>query len=470
MAEKYQVFTPKKYTELLLDGVDYNGEKILKKSFLENSAGSGNILVEAVERYILQAKECKYTNLAITSDLEEYFTAFELDSTLIEECKYRLNHILYKNNIKAEVKWDLREKDYLKDENQRKFDYIIGNPPYMMYQDIGIDNREYIRNNFISCKEGKFDYCYPFIEKSLSELSNEGKMAYLIPASIFKNKFGKNLRTIMLEKIYRLVDLQTIKVFEDALVSSAIIYFSNEKLNSFIYDDYSNNQNNIIQKDSLEDRWFFSNILHDSARNKRFGDYFKVSNSIATLYNKAFVIREFEEMDHGYIKSGNILLEKEFLKPAASPRALSLEKKEYIIFPYVYENNSLTKISEKKLKRKAPGIFKYLSTNRKRLLSRNSDKSAEWFEYGRSQALRTINAEKICVSSIITKSVNPFFLSEDFVPYSGFYIVQTGNIPLWKAMEILRSDEFIEFLKPRGINASGKSLRFSVNDFNEYLF
>lgn len=47
--KKGQVFTPKEYVQELLDEVDYQGKGILDKVFLENSVGSGNILLEAVQ-------------------------------------------------------------------------------------------------------------------------------------------------------------------------------------------------------------------------------------------------------------------------------------------------------------------------------------------------------------------------------------------------------------------------------------
>lgn len=70
-----------------------------------------------------------------------------------------------------------------------------------MYQNISLYERNFIREKFISCYKGKFDYCYPFIEKSMSELkSDSGAMSYLIPTSIFKNVYAEELRNLLKEK------------------------------------------------------------------------------------------------------------------------------------------------------------------------------------------------------------------------------------------------------------------------------
>lgn len=51
--EKFQVFTPEKYVHFMLDKIRYDGENILKKYFLENSVGEGNILCVAIKRYYI---------------------------------------------------------------------------------------------------------------------------------------------------------------------------------------------------------------------------------------------------------------------------------------------------------------------------------------------------------------------------------------------------------------------------------
>ena len=88
-----------------------------------------------------------------------------------------------------------------------RFDFIVGNPPYITYQELNNLDRIFLKNNFISCKKGKFDYCYAFIEKSLLDLkTTTGKMCYLIPNSIFKNVFAKNLRETFKTNIQQIID------------------------------------------------------------------------------------------------------------------------------------------------------------------------------------------------------------------------------------------------------------------------
>lgn len=223
LMEKFQVFTPEKYVDLMLDEIGYAGEKVLEKYFLENSVGSGNILSQAVKRYINEAISNDQSLDFIKTELEKYFIAFEIDQDVLANCKSRLDELASNFGI-CDVNWDLRCEDFLKADIDKKFDFIIGNPPYITYQEIEGDDRDYLRNNFKSCIRGKFDYCYAFIEKSLDNLSEEtGKMAYLIPNSIFKNVFAANLRNLMKKSISKIIDYKHTHIFERVLTSSSIV-------------------------------------------------------------------------------------------------------------------------------------------------------------------------------------------------------------------------------------------------------
>lgn len=140
-----------------------------------------------------------------------------------------------------------------------------------------------------------------------------------------------------------------------------------------------------------------------------------------------------------------------------------------IIFPYEYKNGELVKYTEDEFSRKFPYACEYLKIFKEKLANRNSDKSAKWYEYGRSQALAHLNHPKLLVSSVITNEVLVYELDTEAIPYSGFYITPKGNIGLEIAKMILESSHFFQHLTTHGINANGKSIRFSVNDIKDYI-
>ena len=124
------------------------------------------------------------------------------------------------------------------------------------------------------------------------------------------------------------------------------------------------------------------------------------------------------------------------------------QKHTYIIFPYYFsEQGDLQHYDENDFKNRFPNTYAHLLNYNKDLLKRNSDKSAEWYEYGRSQALRNINQEKLIISTVITNRVEIYNLDRDTVPYSGIYIIANNEeYPLNKAKEILEDKSFFEYI------------------------
>ena len=181
--EKCQIFTPQKQIEKMLDLASYK-KNLYGKKFLENSCGDGGILTQAVVRYIEDCRNKRFSRKKIKLGLESDFVAYEVDDKRVEECICKLNAITANYKI-TEVSWNIKCEDYLASKDDTKFDFIVGNPPYIAYPDLPIDVQKYLKDNFESCQKGKFDYSYAFIEKSYLELKDGGSLVYIIPSNIY---------------------------------------------------------------------------------------------------------------------------------------------------------------------------------------------------------------------------------------------------------------------------------------------
>lgn len=462
--EKCHVFTPTHIVNKMLDEVNYT-EKLYGKTFLENSCGDGQILCEAVNRYIIDCKNEGYSDENIILGLERDFLAIEFDRANYEKCIKNLDALSKSYGFKS-VNWNILNSDFLSLEIHEKFDFIIGNPPYVSYVNIDFENRNFIRDNFESCKKGKFDYCYPFIELSLRYLNAGGKLVYLIPTNIFKNVFAKDLRGLLKDKVTKILDYKATKIFKNVLTSSSIIICDLDKYKTSIdYYDVSNNKYVSIEKESLGEKWIFSE--NKGKDEVLFSDYFLAATSVATLLNEVFVIKECKIYnDYFYVE--NMPIEKGIIRPAASPRALSKEIKEFIIFPYEYVDGKLKRFEIEDMFNRYPYALKYLEKFKEKLNLRDSDANSKWFEYGRSQALDNLNQEKLLMSFIVTNKVNVYELGVNDIPYSGIYIVPKADLNLSVAKEILESDEFLKYVNDIGIYVSGSSLRITANDIKKF--
>lgn len=460
--EKCQKFTPTEMVTTMLDLIGYSAD-LMGKKVLENSFGSGNILIAIVRRYIEDCISHKTSLEQIAERLSEDIIGIEYDKKQFKKCKKALNKIAVEYGLPP-VRWNIHNADALEWQYDVKFDYIIGNPPYISYTNIDEDSREMIRSKFSSCRSGKFDYCYAFIELGISNLTDTGKMVQLIPSNIFKNVFAEHLRKMLQPHISVIFEYPTQNIFKSALTSTSVFLYERDCKSEFVtYKNVTQNTECMISRGKLKGKWMFSN--HDSFNENqvRFGDYYNASIVIATLYNKAFIVSREQIDEHG--------LEEDIIRPAVSPRSLRYKREEYIIFPYFYVNGILTRISSDDFSEHYPATELYLQSFRKKLDDRNSDKNAKWFEYGRSQALSHLNDSKLLLSTIITNDVEIYHLDANTIPYSGIYITQLReDYTLQYAEEILKSKEFIEYVEKVGIPVSGTSIRITCKDINNFRF
>lgn len=457
---KCQHFTPEKIADEMLDLADYNNN-LIGKAVLENSFGSGNILKAIVKRYIAYSLSQNIAVEDIAKNLENDIYGIELDQSLYENCLNELNSILDAHNI-PRVKWKLFNENALEHQYNKKFDLVIGNPPYISYKELDEESRTYIKKHFDVCKTGKPDYCYAFIELGINLLTNTGKLIQLIPNNIFKNVFAQKLRELLKPHISKIIDYPNQKLFGKALTSISVFLFDKSNSDDELqYENATDNTNISILRDYLSDKWLFSEETVDRFEYVRFGDVFNASVAIATLCNKAFILnaKTAEEKE----------IEVMVLRKTVSPKTLRYQKENKIIFPYYYEEGMLKKYDD--FEERFPNACKHLRGYYTYLAGRDSDKSAKWYEYGRSQALAHLDSEKLLVSTIITNNVEIYQLDKTTIPYSGIYITVIDQAyTLQDAVDILSSEAFMDYVKNIGISVNGKSLRITCKDINNYKF
>ena len=468
MASNCQIPTPQKYVQQMLDYVDYS-KKLYGKKVLENSCGEGNILLEVVKRYIESAKSEKHSAEEIKNGLNKDIEAYEIDKECIEKCKNRLNKLAASYGIEG-IEWNIKNNDFLKEDVQNRYDFIIGNPPYITYHDMDDSQREFLKKSFSTCNNGRFDYCYAFIEASLKTLKNRGKMVYLVPCSIMTNKFAGDLRVKLSKYITEIYDYRTIKIFSQALTSSVIIVCENLTNKSDLkYHLVKENTIFEIERKKLTDaKW--SVTRDDNNIGVKFSDFFEVKNSVATLLNEAFIFKEYERRD-GYYIIDEYKIEEELVKDAASIKSLSRGENSYkIIFPYRIEDGKRKDYSESEFEDRFPGAVIYLKQFKDKLKKRKKDKNTLWFQYGRSQAITSVTGNKLIIPMVITKEVHVYEVGENAVPYAGYFIKcrENSRLGLQDAKKILESKDFYDYVKICGTPTTATSYRISVNDIKKY--
>ncbi|MBS6560885.1 MAG: hypothetical protein KH355_11505 [Clostridiales bacterium] len=280
------------------------------------------------------------------------------------------------------------------------------------------------------------------------------------------------MRALIKEHLKGIVDYKGIQIFPNTITSSIVILCDKKNENNIYYYSKKDDIRKSVAKSSLNGKWIFEK---DQMGLRRFGDYFKVSNSIATLYNNAFVFEvEGEDESFYYFKDGKV--EKEIVFDASSTKSekkyQNSKKRDKIIFPYKITDGNVSSYQEEEFKQTFPECYAYLESNKEKLLKRKSSEGVQWFEYGRVQAINNIFVKKLIMSVVITNNVKVYDIGRDAIPYAGIFIraLRSDEMGLDKAKEILQSASFYAYVKKCGTPTTTSSYRISVKDIEDYCF
>lgn len=113
------------------------------------------------------------------------------------------------------------KSDYFAYPTSHKFDTIIGNPPYVRFQDIGMTTRERLPMELFDHRSNLYLF---FIAKSISHLNPYGELIFITPRDFLKATSAKKLNEMLfrcgtMTHYYELGDVQ---IFDNASPNCAI--------------------------------------------------------------------------------------------------------------------------------------------------------------------------------------------------------------------------------------------------------
>ena len=100
------------------------------------------------------------------------------------------------------------------------FDVVIGNPPYVRYQDIAKGLKTYVKSHYKTFA-GRADLYVYFYERAHELLREDGCFGYISSKQFMRTNYGKALRKYLLEnsRIQEIIDLGELPVFDSAALS-----------------------------------------------------------------------------------------------------------------------------------------------------------------------------------------------------------------------------------------------------------
>ncbi|MDQ6757056.1 MAG: SAM-dependent methyltransferase [Bacteroidota bacterium] len=352
---------------------------------------------------------------------------------------YALQH----DEILQDTDFNLYHQDSLKSKWAQEFNNIVGNPPYVKFQDLSNESREYLFKNWTTVEGGTFNLYFAFFELGYKLLKPTGKLGYITPNNYFTSLSGEAIRKFFQQKkcVSRIIDFSHKKVF-DAQTYTALTFISKQENEAIIFDkipesykpeqflSFANGSPNFL-KDLNFKKWRLlkleeqKNIKLIETIGTPIGKLFDICVGIATLKDEIFFIDGSEEQNGYYLKTtekGIFEIEKSITKPVYKisdfkSQTEAEKNTRRIICPYTIKKGIATPISEADFKKQFPKCYAYLLTEKENLLLRDKGKIIfnPFYVWGRSQGI-TKTGERILTPTfsrkprfIVIKQSDAFF-------------------------------------------------------------
>lgn len=315
------------------------------------------------------------------------------------------------------------------------FDAVIGNPPYIRIQTMkewAPTEVEVYKKKFLSASKGNYDIYVVFVEKGLSLLNKNGLLGYILPHKFFNAQYGELLRSVIVKgkHLKEIVHFGHQQVFENATTYTCLLFLEKGGKDNFSFakiDDlkaWSTSKemdSGIISAQSAtSNSWNF--VVGNNAKlferlNNNFqklGDLATIFVGIQTSADDIFILDFVKEVSGKIIlKSKSLNSEFEFEPDLFHPlvsgtdvkRYTSFSNRQYLLFPYSIENDSVNLIDYKEIERKYPKIADYLLKNKKTLESREREKmkGSKWYGYIYLKNMAKQSIGKICVPRLVDR-------------------------------------------------------------------
>jgi methylase of polypeptide subunit release factors len=394
-----EFYTPYSVVNYILDGVGYTSFKeIGTKKLIDISCGSGSFIIQAIRRLIkrglyiynrtgvseLTVEEAKN----VISGIKNNIHGIDINRVACVLCQINIHFLLF--DILKEIRksdpnyqlplFNIVNHDTLTMDATGKYDYVVGNPPYLFIRDIPDSQRKIIENGHFETFGGQYDYYQIFMELGLKFLKNGGLFGYIVPDSLLALSY----RSIIRKYIYNTSKIKEIYYtgpkFDNPVVSNIILILEKEdnaleRNKNQIKIKISNHQDSVIPQKNIE-KWDYKFLIHLNKTDNLVLDHLNTNfpklKELTIKYDIQFILNRGVELT----KAGEIVYCKKCNKHSPIPKkklkcpvcnsSLNNQKIEKIIYKTIPDDsiNNIFKLYLYSIKRYQKTQYKYIDTSK----------------------------------------------------------------------------------------------------------
>lgn len=207
------IYTPKEMADFLaLEMIKYGNFDLTNSTevnILDPAIGEGELIVAIVTKI-----------LEINSKILVNIDGYETDTNVAPKTEKAIKQRFPLANVSVIAKDFLENADSI----EKKYDYIIANPPYVRTQILGSYKAQEIANRMNL--SGRIDIYYAFLLYMKQLLSNNGISGYITSNKFFTIKSGSSVRDFMIKNyhIHSIVDFGDTKLFNASVLPCTIVF------------------------------------------------------------------------------------------------------------------------------------------------------------------------------------------------------------------------------------------------------
>lgn len=213
------VYTRSWVVDLILDLVGYRSSADLAALFaVEPAAGEGAFLVPMVKRLLasleVHDRPLEDAKVALRAyELSEAAAARARDAVIFE----LIEHGIDRKRAREAARGWIKVGDYLLDSpNDERADVVVGNPPYIRYDDVPAELLTRYRTLY-PAMVGRGDIYIGFFEAALRQLKPDGVLSFICADRWMRSAYGIELRRLISKvcAVEAVIEMHNAPAFED---------------------------------------------------------------------------------------------------------------------------------------------------------------------------------------------------------------------------------------------------------------